>query len=173
MVVNIFYFHPYLAKIPILTNIFQMGWYHQPDLFLMVTGLHPYVMITVIFLISKNGGLTYKDMIWESLLHFTALCFIWYSLAQHLCFETHSNSNAPGLLTYHDDKVKFGQPRHRNWINKHTQPSIAQQVLKIAIKWKYNSRQYHLWTLVGLRQLRVFVFNRTLFVCVCAVFAKK
>ena len=26
-----FYFHPYLGKIPILTNIFQMGWNHQPD----------------------------------------------------------------------------------------------------------------------------------------------
>ena len=26
----IFYFHPYLGKISILTNIFQMGWNHQP-----------------------------------------------------------------------------------------------------------------------------------------------
>ena len=26
---NIFYFHPYLGKIPILTHIFQMGWNHQ------------------------------------------------------------------------------------------------------------------------------------------------
>ena len=26
-----FYFHPYLGKIPILTNIFQMGWTHQPE----------------------------------------------------------------------------------------------------------------------------------------------
>ena len=25
-----FYFYPYLGKIPILTNIFQMGWNHQP-----------------------------------------------------------------------------------------------------------------------------------------------
>ena len=32
MVSNIFYFHPYLGKIPIFTNIFQMGWNHQPDL---------------------------------------------------------------------------------------------------------------------------------------------
>ena len=24
-------FHPYLGKIPNLTNIFQMGWNHQPD----------------------------------------------------------------------------------------------------------------------------------------------
>ena len=24
-----FYFHPYLGKIPILTNIFQMGWFNH------------------------------------------------------------------------------------------------------------------------------------------------
>ena len=30
VVSNICYFHPYLGKIPILTNIFQMGWNHQP-----------------------------------------------------------------------------------------------------------------------------------------------
>ena len=30
---NIFYFHPYLGKIPILTNIFQTGWNHQLVLF--------------------------------------------------------------------------------------------------------------------------------------------
>ena len=29
MVSNIFYFHPYLGKIPNLNNIFQMGWNHQ------------------------------------------------------------------------------------------------------------------------------------------------
>ena len=29
VVSKIFYFHPYLGKIPILTNIFQMGWNHQ------------------------------------------------------------------------------------------------------------------------------------------------
>ena len=33
VVSNIFYFHPYLGKIPILTNIFQMGWNHQPGKF--------------------------------------------------------------------------------------------------------------------------------------------
>ena len=31
VVSKILYFHPYLGKIPILTNIFQMGWNHQPD----------------------------------------------------------------------------------------------------------------------------------------------
>ena len=32
MVSNTFYFHPYLGKIPNLTNIFQRGWFnHQSD----------------------------------------------------------------------------------------------------------------------------------------------
>ena len=31
VVSNIFYFHPHLGKIPILTNIFQRGWNHQPE----------------------------------------------------------------------------------------------------------------------------------------------
>ena len=31
MVSQIVYLHPYLGKIPILTNIFQMGWNHQPE----------------------------------------------------------------------------------------------------------------------------------------------
>ena len=36
-----FYFHPYLRKIPILTNIFQMGWNHQPVLLSpMILGIH-------------------------------------------------------------------------------------------------------------------------------------
>ena len=34
VVSNIFYFHPYLGKIPILTNIFQRGWNHQLGYFL-------------------------------------------------------------------------------------------------------------------------------------------
>ena len=29
VVSNIFYFHPYLRKIPILTNIFQVGWFNH------------------------------------------------------------------------------------------------------------------------------------------------
>ena len=31
LVSNVFYFHPCLGKIPILTSIFQRGWNHQPD----------------------------------------------------------------------------------------------------------------------------------------------
>ena len=39
MVSNIFYFHPYLGKIPILIiNIFQMGWNDQPARDISETG---------------------------------------------------------------------------------------------------------------------------------------
>ena len=36
---NIFYFHPYLGKISKLTNIFQMGWNHQPVMIIVYYGL--------------------------------------------------------------------------------------------------------------------------------------
>ena len=39
VVSKISYFHPYLGKIPILTNIFQMGWNHQ----LVLYGLFTYI----------------------------------------------------------------------------------------------------------------------------------
>ena len=34
---KILYFHPYLGKIPILTNIFQLGWNHQLDTFFVTS----------------------------------------------------------------------------------------------------------------------------------------
>ena len=36
VVSNIFYFHPYLGKIPILTNVFRRGWNHQPVIFFCI-----------------------------------------------------------------------------------------------------------------------------------------
>ena len=50
VVSNIFYFHPYLAKIPILPNIFQMGWNHQLDhsfLFSYVFTFWPIFMLII------------------------------------------------------------------------------------------------------------------------------
>ena len=40
VVSKIFYFHPYLGKILILTNIFQMGWNHQLGIWLLNLNLH-------------------------------------------------------------------------------------------------------------------------------------
>ena len=42
VVSNIFYFQPDLGKIPILTNIFQMGWFnHQLDILSDLKGIFP------------------------------------------------------------------------------------------------------------------------------------
>ena len=66
VVSNIFYFHPYLGKIPILTNIFQRGWNHQLVYIYIyiqymycihiscVVDLPPYT-VTVAFLRLKKG----------------------------------------------------------------------------------------------------------------------
>ena len=35
-------FHPYLGKIPILTNIFQMGWNHQLDWYIHMFGSYEF-----------------------------------------------------------------------------------------------------------------------------------
>ena len=40
VVLNICYFHPYLEKISILTNIFQMGWNHQLDNLFVFQKIH-------------------------------------------------------------------------------------------------------------------------------------
>ena len=40
---NMFYVHPYLGKIPILTNIFQMGWTHQLETFYNFTEMMEHV----------------------------------------------------------------------------------------------------------------------------------
>ena len=59
MVSNICYFHPYLGKIPILTNIFQRGWNHQVDNYSKYT----YCTSTPIFLPTKTnlGFYTVQD----------------------------------------------------------------------------------------------------------------
>ena len=46
VVSNIFYVHPYLGKIPILTNIFQRGWNHQLEVVVHVTG-HPFAIVAI------------------------------------------------------------------------------------------------------------------------------
>ena len=53
MVSNILYFHPYLGKIPILTNIFQVGWNHQLVLVMSISTLRTCIPV--------NGLLNVKN----------------------------------------------------------------------------------------------------------------
>ena len=66
MVSNIFYFHPYLGKIPILTNIFQMGWNHQP-----VNNYSTYFFTNVTYLYQKNNDVITSIYISQCLGEFT------------------------------------------------------------------------------------------------------
>ena len=53
VVSKIFYFYPYLGKISKLTNMFQMGWNHQPviiiNIIIMILLLDLIVIIIIIF----------------------------------------------------------------------------------------------------------------------------
>ena len=57
VVSNMFYFHLYLGKIPILTNIFQMGWNH-----LSVTSVRHLVFRPVFFSSEKNISSRQKNL---------------------------------------------------------------------------------------------------------------
>ena len=70
VVSNIFYFHPYLGKIPILTNIFRMGWNHQ----LVVIWCHRDEMFTIHGLVVWVWNITITTgavLVWKSTLNST------------------------------------------------------------------------------------------------------
>ena len=60
VVSNISYVHPYLGKIPILTNIFQRGWNHQLDMYCMITcfsGKWPIAALESMIFRTSLGGI--------------------------------------------------------------------------------------------------------------------
>ena len=59
---NIFYFHTYLGKIPILTNIFQMGWNHQLVFWCRIDLLIPFVPWWFLCKISSRPN---RPVCWE------------------------------------------------------------------------------------------------------------
>ena len=67
VVSKIFYFHPYLRKIPFLTNIFQMGWNHQLDWHCFL----PWLFKTRNFLLAWSLPLPQKN-------HKTLSCCWWF-----------------------------------------------------------------------------------------------
>ena len=57
MVSIIFYFHPYLGKISNLTNIFQLGWNHQPVYVFLCK--HPLHVCIFIHLATRNADVCF------------------------------------------------------------------------------------------------------------------
>ena len=79
VVSNIFYFYPYLGKIPILTNIFQRGWNHQ----LVVHGLKienehnvtwKGIIIVLCYLLSAQLAAKQSNQ-WYDLIYLYCICF--------------------------------------------------------------------------------------------------
>ena len=62
---NILYVHPYLGKIPILTNIFQVGWNHQLD---VVTSI-----FSGIICLDKGGCFLFFGGNWGKM---NSICFL-------------------------------------------------------------------------------------------------
>ncbi len=83
VVSNIFYFHPYLGKIPNLTNIFQRGWNHQLD-------FHFGKSSTLLF--TCNRKFRWPSRVWRTLLADfwklpDAAIFRWNIIFTHRCAE--------------------------------------------------------------------------------------
>ena len=94
MVSNIFYFHPYLGKIPILTNIFQMGWNHKPET--LAIGLNLVVFWSCKFsvVISFFPPESYTD-------HFTPFFRPWKEKAALRIITTGRREPNPGAEYYY------------------------------------------------------------------------
>ena len=81
MVSNIFYFHPYLGKIPNLTNIFQRGWNHQLALTCLILQDHcAFAMGSVLLraLLCKQGTFAcdwQHEMQFGRVVHMVTLCY--------------------------------------------------------------------------------------------------
>ena len=76
---KIFYVHPWnWGKIPILTNIFQMGWNHQPVFaFLLYLVLFSFLFWFSLWLNLEIYSTVSLDFHWK------VLCFLWSSLVFH------------------------------------------------------------------------------------------
>ena len=78
---KIFYLPPYLGKIPILTNIFQMGWNHQPGFFhIQILMIHYYgVYSRLVNALSSQGSLNPPPLEIKN-------CNPWWYKTWHCCF---------------------------------------------------------------------------------------
>ena len=63
---NMFYFHPYLGKIPILTNIFRRGWNHQPVFLIAHRQNHPCIQQAAQPQMLECAGLVEANRGWSS-----------------------------------------------------------------------------------------------------------
>ncbi len=95
VVSNIFYFHPYLGKIPNF-DFFQMGWNHQPVIFLR--------FVWGDFLLRTMGFITIIQQIWDNILgtfskHRTWIIVICPGICLPRCFRP--SPQWKGMASFH------------------------------------------------------------------------
>ena len=115
VVSNIFYFHPCLRKIPILTNIFQMGWNHQLDyLFFLhkvyskkkITGEKKSVICMRLIFLHGGGGF-FPAMAPDHI--FQVISIAVHGLVFFACHRCISGRWSITTLRSHLDSLKNGQ----------------------------------------------------------------
>ena len=103
VVSNIVYVHPYLGKIPILTNIFEMGWNHQLDIageeLFQLHGLHdlrgvkkkPNVQVIML----GQDGRFYRFLFgdWQGLKHLRNIFMIILYVYIYIYLKTNTNTS--------------------------------------------------------------------------------
>ena len=131
-----FYFHPYLGKVSILTNIFQMGWNHELDYWCTIkaskkSSFHIYAkkqlthfiiqqQVSTLFQCNKKKEKTYQIFISSNP---TSCCFRWFfktwciSLAGRQAFTSTKKSppsrHMPGpahTFVSHSWQLNVGMP---------------------------------------------------------------
>ena len=81
MVSNIFYFHPYLGKIPILTHVFQMGWFNHQLAYIEHLG---FVMTFIFPSARRKAWSTERRSVFSSLRDFD---FSWWQRIRWVPFD--------------------------------------------------------------------------------------
>jgi len=84
------YFHPYLGKIPILTNIFQLGWNHKLEIHLQRRYVHELASLRSENIMQWQGemGLSSQKLDMEN----WVIGFVWVCMQMHNC-KIHPKKN--------------------------------------------------------------------------------
>ena len=120
MVSDIFGIHPYLGKIPLLTNIFQMGWNHQLDI-IQTTHFGQFVWLNydTNWINPQDQWKTNFSETWyvpTRNANFTVFPNIWKKHIATACRYPDTNGTCISELMGRWFLDRFGSPNHR-WLN--------------------------------------------------------
>ncbi len=122
MVVYFFYFHPYLGKIPNLTNILQMGWNHRLEQSLQ------HFSASNTWLNAKELGPYLISMSLQSMLYPLAIAYAWFSWNDPTPWLDSKGVVTQGML-----------PSEVEWLDSFGWLGITQNHLTLKIHWFQSS----------------------------------